>query len=148
MRTLLTIFAVVGVSMAGGCERERLRMREETQVQFDARRPDFEALADKVLLCKGLISIRLKDRKPRPCLGGAVTRREIIADLRRLKLKGAHWADDGRFVLLVNGESHISYGGTPWSHSGMIRLRSVTPDWDARNALTPPPHHWYYTQNN
>ena len=147
MRRLLTVLAMVGVGMTAACERERLCMREETRVQFDGSRPQFEALADKVLRCKGLTQIRLRDRKRPPCLGGAVTRREIVADLKRLKLKGVHWAKDGSFVLLVNGESYMFYGDTPWSHSGMIRFAELNRE-NPEYALTPPPHHWFYTQND
>ena len=147
MRRLLTVVAMVGVGMAGACERDRLRLQDETQAQFNASRPELEALADKALLCKGLTKIRLKDRKRPPCLGGAVRRAEIVADLKRLKLKGVHWTEDGSFVLLVNGESHIYYGDTPWSESGMIRFATPLGDRDDY-ALTPPPHHWFYTQND
>ncbi|MCF8503502.1 MAG: hypothetical protein K9G59_01190 [Caulobacter sp.] len=146
MRRLLTVVAMVGVGMTGACERDTFRLREETQTQFDASRPEFEALADKVLRCQGLTSIRLKDRKPRPCLGGAVTRAEIIKDLKRLNLKGVHWAQDRTFVLLVNGEEY-GFGDTPWAESGMIRF--AAPEENGQEyALTPPPHYWFYTQDH
>jgi len=142
------VVAVIWVGMTSACERDHLRMRDETQAQFTADRPKLEGLADKVLYCKGLTSIRLKDWKRPPCLGGAVTRSEIVRDLRRLNLKAVHWAKDGSFVLLVNGESSSMVpGGTPWSHSGMIRhAEPPGPEWSG--ALTPPPHHWFYTQND
>ena len=149
MRKWLIVAAMLGAGLTASCSRYDVKDIDFTRAQFAAHRPEFEALADKALLCDGPTYIDLRRRHDtRPCTGGKVTRKEIESELKRLKLWSVHWEKNGSSVRLTNGEHYIPSFDVG-SMSEMVRY--ATPQskgGDFETPLTPAPHYWFYSQHD
>lgn len=135
MRRWIMIAATIAVGLAG-CSGSTVRSFEETQAQFVAQRPQLEALVAKIQRC-GAFHAKID----RPC-GGDMSRDEILADMKQLGLTNAS-SNDGTVVVLMNGDDGTALG----VESRMVHYAAPVTESDDM-LLTPPPHHWFYSQHD
>lgn len=142
MRRRILILMAIATALVG-CAPDTVQDLAPTKAHFLGHRVEYETLIAKIQLCdepRPTHKTRILDRE---CSSGKTTLREIRMDMKRLGLKDASWSEDYSQIELVNGDDGTELGVM----SSLVRY--ATPQDDPRgDALTPAPHHWFYTQHD